>query len=351
MSFKVENVDKGKSIILEEFYNSMANQKYRKHYERLIYRAQWRIFDTETYCERHHIIPKCLGGSNFCLNIVKLTAEEHYLAHQLLVRLYPKNKKVIHSAILMASKSPDLKRSGNKVYSWLRRRMSEIQKGVPRTPEVAANIAKANKARTGNKLSNEHKIKLSLAGKGRIVSEETRRKLSAANITPEAVARIRTAAAKRKGKKLTLEQREKMKGRKLSPEHIEKLRQLNLGKKASKETIAKMSQARKNPSAEVRKKMSEAQSGRKHSEATKIKIGNNNRVRGVSSETRLKMSERAKNMTDERKEKIGAASKLSRQKELELGVGMYSEESIKKRSASIKASWDRRKAAASGVSI
>lgn len=57
------------------------------HYDRLIERA--RIRKLEGYVEKHHILPKCIGGSNDKTNIVSLTPEEHYVAHQLLVKIYP----------------------------------------------------------------------------------------------------------------------------------------------------------------------------------------------------------------------------------------------------------------------
>lgn len=46
------------------------------------------------YSEVHHIIPKCLGGTNNVNNLVRLTAREHYVAHKLLCRVYPHNKKL-----------------------------------------------------------------------------------------------------------------------------------------------------------------------------------------------------------------------------------------------------------------
>jgi hypothetical protein len=39
--------------------------------------------------ERHHIIPKCCGGTNCRSNLVFLTPTEHYIAHRLLVNIYP----------------------------------------------------------------------------------------------------------------------------------------------------------------------------------------------------------------------------------------------------------------------
>ena len=33
------------------------------------------------YSEKHHIIPRCLGGTNDKDNLIELTAREHCLAH------------------------------------------------------------------------------------------------------------------------------------------------------------------------------------------------------------------------------------------------------------------------------
>jgi hypothetical protein len=93
---------------------------YKHHYEKLIQRAKNRTLPKPF--ERHHVIPKCLGGSDECSNIVCLTPEEHYIAHQLLVKIYPTNDKLVHAAIMMT-----VNRSSNKIYGWLRRRFIEIQ--------------------------------------------------------------------------------------------------------------------------------------------------------------------------------------------------------------------------------
>lgn len=60
---------------------------YQKHYELLIERAKSRTL--AGYFERHHIIPKCMGGSDEPENIANLAPEEHFVAHQLLVKIYP----------------------------------------------------------------------------------------------------------------------------------------------------------------------------------------------------------------------------------------------------------------------
>lgn len=42
------------------------------------------------YYEKHHILPRSLGGTNEKENLVKLTAREHFICHWLLVKMYNK---------------------------------------------------------------------------------------------------------------------------------------------------------------------------------------------------------------------------------------------------------------------
>ncbi len=61
---------------------------YKRIYSEIMERAKNRIVDVEEYYEKHHIIPKSLGGSDTEDNLVKLTAREHYIAHWLLAKIY-----------------------------------------------------------------------------------------------------------------------------------------------------------------------------------------------------------------------------------------------------------------------
>jgi hypothetical protein len=67
---------------------------YVIHYQRLMDRSP-KVKPKTGYFERHHILPKCMGGNNEKINLVYLTPEEHYVAHQLLVKMYPGNRKLI----------------------------------------------------------------------------------------------------------------------------------------------------------------------------------------------------------------------------------------------------------------
>jgi hypothetical protein len=56
---------------------------YQKIYNDLIEKRKKQPY-TKGYSEKHHIIPKSLGGSDDKDNLVLLTAKEHYIAHALL---------------------------------------------------------------------------------------------------------------------------------------------------------------------------------------------------------------------------------------------------------------------------
>jgi hypothetical protein len=100
---------------------------YKDHYKKLVDRAKNRKSPESK--ENHHIIPRCMGGTNELNNIVSLTPEEHFVAHQLLVKIYPDNKKLISALSKMCSGSSKNKRN-NKWYGWIRKRFSEANSGT-----------------------------------------------------------------------------------------------------------------------------------------------------------------------------------------------------------------------------
>ena len=171
---------------------------YQKIYNNLINREIIRV----GYVEKHHILPRCLGGLDNKENIIKLYPEEHYLAHLLLCKITPNNSKLLYAAMNMSSGSMiNNGKRNNKAYGWLRRqyaesmsgdnnpnrRNPEIQKkaalkrvGQKRTEETRHNMSIAQKGRT---LTDAHKAKLAIAATTRPpISEETRAKLK--NRTP-----------------------------------------------------------------------------------------------------------------------------------------------------------------------
>lgn len=142
---------------------------YHGIYAALIDRSRSRVLIG--YVERHHILPKCLGGSDEATNIAILTPEEHYLAHQLLVKMHPNHQGLLFAAVSMARGGNGVQGRKNKLYGWLKRRNQAKRR--PMSDETKRKISEAKKkagVRTkgtlGFKHSNETKEKMSESRKG-----------------------------------------------------------------------------------------------------------------------------------------------------------------------------------------
>lgn len=194
----------------------MLTNKYSKLYHRITSNAKQRI--TEGYTELHHIIPQSLGGSNDKENLVDLTAREHFICHWLLIKmtegedrrkmLYALNgmkaenryqqryyTKITarvyekyriehaenHSKVMKSKKLIPWNKGGATLTDEQRKRISDAAKN--RKPLSPESRAKGNEKRKGQKRSEETKLKMSLSSKGKVKgpqSEEHRLAISLA---------------------------------------------------------------------------------------------------------------------------------------------------------------------------
>ena len=154
--------------------------KYTRCYYNIVNRAKARIM--EGYSERHHIIPKSLGGNNDVNNLVKLTAREHFICHWLLTKMLPEGKDrwrmmyAFYSFTRMNINHNREKITGIK-YEILKRNLSQAKskfnlgnqynKGKTRSKEA---IEKWKNSRKGYKQSNSAKIKQSKTMKQKYAS-------------------------------------------------------------------------------------------------------------------------------------------------------------------------------------
>ncbi len=217
---------------------------------------------TQEYTERHHIIPRSLGGTDDPENLVRLTLRKHFLVHWLLTKCTSgeNNKKMRWAMIRMmqgcikTSWQYEIARSiyinsmkGNKrgngprtgqarlnieaaFQKWLDspefkkhhadlinrqrgvkrseafcRKVSEGRKGQPGHPLNKNSRNKIRVARTGMKFSEEHKQKLSLAKKGKKrkpLTEETKRKMKVAALIREQKKRDKFGSAVKRTSRL-----------------------------------------------------------------------------------------------------------------------------------------------------
>jgi hypothetical protein len=126
---------------------------YQKIYNQIIERAKNRVL--EDYKEKHHIVPKCLGGSNEKENLVELTAREHFLCHILLCEIYPNETKLKYALYLMnigkqKHKDADY-RITSRIYERLKKEHSllmignQTRKGIKCSDETKRKIGEKNK--------------------------------------------------------------------------------------------------------------------------------------------------------------------------------------------------------------
>lgn len=104
---------------------------YLKIYNQIIEKRKYKI--PEGYIEKHHIIPRSLGGTNRISNLVRLTAREHFICHLLLVKIYEKElyawKKMINAIMMMKGnpcKSNNTRYINSRLYEILKDRYSLI---------------------------------------------------------------------------------------------------------------------------------------------------------------------------------------------------------------------------------
>jgi hypothetical protein len=168
--------------------NNIMN-KYTRWYNNITENAKSRHIDD--YTERHHILPRSLGGTDDATNLVDLTAREHFICHWLLTKMHTGEArgKMINALYLMQGKNQYQDRYINsKVYETLRKEyaqyISKLNKGrVQPLDEKVRQIA----AITGRKrapFSEEWKEKMSVKKSGKnnprygiIVSADTKQKM------------------------------------------------------------------------------------------------------------------------------------------------------------------------------
>ena len=146
---------------------------YQKIYNDLISRAQAREPLSE-YKETHHIVPKCMGGSDDKENLVELTGREHFIAHWLLCKIYdtPGLKKAF-GLMCLTGKNRSYKIS-SQLYELGRRRLSEAATGREVSMETREKISRALK---GRKFTKEH-----LARMRKPKTEEAKKNIAAAKV-------------------------------------------------------------------------------------------------------------------------------------------------------------------------
>lgn len=167
---------------------------YQKIYNQLIEKRQIDKIQIKTYKqlypleptpERHHIIPKSLGGLDEKNNLVVLTCREHFVAHQLLVKIAQQNNdknaliKMTHALIRFyngqQNKCKHISKNSHQYHYYkklnkkigisdsTRQLMIDNWKNRKQTPESKETRLKKSKSHIGYKHTEEAKKNMSIA--------------------------------------------------------------------------------------------------------------------------------------------------------------------------------------------
>ena len=172
--------------------------KYTRWYNSIINSASHRTING--YVEKHHIIPKCIGGLDNPENLVKLTAREHFICHWLLTK--------------MTADTPSKYKMWN-AFSCMLYRATDAQHRYQISSKIFENIKKEGAKIKSIRFSGKNNPMYGIRGPahhafGKKSSELTKQKQSIAHLGVK-----RSAEAREKQSKSS-------KGRKQTPEHIEK---------------------------------------------------------------------------------------------------------------------------------
>lgn len=130
---------------------------YQKQYQNLINSRKILVRNKKTgIYEKHHIIPKSLGGTNIKSNFILLTPKEHYIAHLLLTKMYAgkEKAKMCYALMCMCMKNKLSSRNvSSKQYEYARNLLLIHCNGK-------------NHNNYGKKASNETKKKMSISHTG-----------------------------------------------------------------------------------------------------------------------------------------------------------------------------------------
>jgi hypothetical protein len=217
--------------------------KYEKYYNQIIARAKTRT-NISGYYEKHHIVPKSLGGDDSDHNLVTLTAREHFICHWLLTKIHKEGEshwKMLNALRFMRAETDAHERYQTKitarVYETLKEEYSKLQ-------------SVKNRGENNPMFGKTHSL-------------EARRKISEANSGDK------NGAKKPEARKKISEKQTGKKRKPFSDEWKQNLSESKVGEKNHRFGVE--------PSAETRAKIGDKIRGRKQTPEEKIRRGEANK--------------------------------------------------------------------------
>ena len=164
------------------------NNKYLKWYNSIIDKAQKRNWNkVDFYVEKHHIVPRCLGGTDDKNNLVTLTAREHFICHLLLTKITSGQEKYkmisAYSKMFSSGKDNQRYKPNSRFFEMSKKLSSEMMKenNPTRLKSVRDKMSlnswtkKENAEQIKQKISNNKiGVKLNLTDEQRIQRSKTK---------------------------------------------------------------------------------------------------------------------------------------------------------------------------------
>jgi hypothetical protein len=209
---------------------------YEQIYNNIISGAKQRVL--EGYTEKHHIVPRSLGGEDTEENLVNLTAREHFICHWLLVKFTQGDDryKMLNALRLMRAENPNQQRYETKitarVYENLKEEYAQLQ---------SKKFSGTGNGFYGKNHTEEAKQKIREANLGRIQPQNEKQKQIAAM-----TGRKRDPFSKEWIEKLSKAKQGEnnfMYGKTHTEETRQKMREKATGRKQSADTIQKKADA------------------------------------------------------------------------------------------------------------
>jgi len=235
-----------RKLIIYNVYSDLTNinncmNKYENWYNQITSNGKkYR----EPGLERHHIIPRSLGGTDDIENITFITPREHFVCHWLLIKIHPAGEghwKMLNALRMMRAENPNQKRYSTKITSRVYAKLKE-EYALLQSEKVKGE----NNPMFGDKFyrTEEGKLKQSQAIKG--FKNPAKR--------PEVGQKISKSKLGKKREPFSQEWRENlskagsgdnnsMYGKTHKESSKELMRQKALGRKQSEETIRKKAEA------------------------------------------------------------------------------------------------------------
>jgi hypothetical protein len=191
----------------------------------------------DEYHERHHILPKCMGGTNDEENLIDLFAREHFEAHRLLALENPQEWKLVYAWSCMAFVKND-----GRQYELTPKEYEEIR--IVYSETSSRHMKEKFSDPQNNPMYGKHH------------TDETKRKISKSksNLSKETRQKMRSAAISN-----------------MTDERKEYLRQINIGKHLAQDTKEKIKESMKKKWTDsLRKEYSDRLTGSGNPKARKV---------------------------------------------------------------------------------